>query len=52
MATRISTRVNGATVSIAISMKKKEPPHSTDRTSRIAQSPPLMLPVRVIMPPL
>ena len=29
---------SGGTVSSAISMKKKEPPHSTERKSRIAQS--------------
>ena len=43
MATRSSTKVNGATLSIAISMKKKEPPQITDRTSRIAQSRPLIV---------
>ncbi len=37
-ATRISTSVNGFTVASAISMKKKEPPQSTERKSRIAQS--------------
>ena len=38
MATRISTRVKGRTVSSATSMKKKEPPQSTERMSKIAQS--------------